>query len=346
MSGNSETNDFKTLIGKVADGNPLNPDEARAAFEIMMSGEATPSQTGGFLMALRVRGETVDEITAGAMVMREKAMAVDAPANAIDIVGTGGDGTGTYNISTCSALVVAGCGAPVAKHGNKALSSKAGAADVLTALGIEMELTPQGIARCVREAGIGFMMAPRHHGAMRHVGPTRVELGTRTVFNLLGPLSNPAHVKRQMVGVFAPEWVEPLAHVFRKLGLDAAWVVHGDGMDELTTTGTTHVAELKNGKVTTFDIEPEDAGLARAALADLKGGTSEENAVALRAVLDGEPGPYRDVVLLNSAASLIVAGKVGDLKAGVAFAEESIDSGKAKTALADLIWISRQEAAA
>ena len=253
--------DFKTYIAKTASGQSLTFDEAREAFEIVMSGEATPSQIGGFLMALRVRGETVDEISGAVATMRAKMLTVEAPPNAIDIVGTGGDASGSYNVSTAAAFVVAGAGVPVAKHGNRALSSRSGAADTLAALGVNIEATPKQISACIKEAGVGFMFAPAHHSAMRHVGPSRVELGTRTIFNLLGPLSNPAGVTRQLVGVFSPEWVEPLAHVLKGLGAEAAWVVHGDGLDEMTTTGATNVAELRDGEVRTFEVLPEDVGL-------------------------------------------------------------------------------------
>src|ERR1700693_1136393 len=258
--------DFKALIAKAATGAPLTREEAARAFNRMMSGEATPSQMGGLLMALRVRGETVDEITGAVTVMREKMLRVAAPPDAIDVVGTGGDASGSYNISTCAAFIVAGAGVPVAKHGNRALSSKSGPADVLAPLGVNIDLSPDAIGRCVREAGIGFMFAPAHHPAMKNVGPTRVELGTRTIFNLLGPLSNPAGVKRQMVGVFARPWIEPLAKVLAALGSERAWVVHGsDGLDELTTSGPSFVAELAGGKVKTFEVTPEAAGLARSA---------------------------------------------------------------------------------
>src|SRR5437868_10621319 len=255
--------DLKSIIGKVATGATLSRDEAASAFESMMSGEATPSQMGGLLMALRVRGETVDEITGAVRTMRSKMLTVEAPAEAIDVVGTGGDASGSFNISTCAAFVVAGAGVPVAKHGNRALSSRCGAADVLAALGVRIELAPDAISRCIREAGIGFMFAPAHHPAMKHVGPTRVELGTRTIFNLLGPLSNPAGVKRQMVGVFSRHWLEPLAQVLKNLGSEAAWVVHGsDGLDEITTAGPTHVAALERGAVRMFEIGPEEVGFA------------------------------------------------------------------------------------
>jgi anthranilate phosphoribosyltransferase len=333
--------DFKPLIAKVATGTPLSRAESETAFTIMMSGEATPSQIGAFLMALRVRGETVHEIVGAVATMRAKATPVEAPPESIDIVGTGGDAAGTYNISTTSAFVVAGAGVPVAKHGNRALSSKSGAADVLMALGVKIDLAPELIARCIREAGIGFMFAPAHHAAMKHVGPTRVELGTRTVFNLLGPLSNPAGVKRLLIGVFAPEWVEPIAHVLKDLGTEAAWVVHGaGGVDEISVAGKSRVAELKNGQVTTFEIAPGDVGLAEAPLDAVKGGDAEVNAKALREILDGAKGPYRDTVLLNAGAALVVAGKARDLKEGVSLAAASIDDGKARACLDRLVAIS------
>lgn len=338
--------DFKTLLAHVATGAPLNLAQARQAFEIMMSGDATPAQIGGFLMALRVRGETVDEITAAASVMREKVLRVDAPMDAIDTCGTGGDASGTFNISTAAAFVVAACGVPVAKHGNRALSSKTGSAEVLMALGVNIETSPELVSECVRKAGLGFMMAPRHHGAMKHVGPTRVELGTRTIFNLLGPLSNPAGTKRQLIGVFAKQWVEPLARVLGNLGAERAWVVHGsDGLDELTTTGPSYVAALENGRVRSFDIHPADAGLELAQPVDLLGGDSEANANAIRDLLAGVKGPYRDIVLLNAAVALIVAGKAADLKAGVALGADAIDSGKAALVLERLIAISNGRAA-
>ncbi len=332
--------DLKSYIAKAANGEPLTQDEARAAFDVMMSGEATPSQIGGFLMALRVRGETVPEIAGAVSTMRAKMLPVEAPADAIDIVGTGGDASGSYNVSTCAAFIVAGAGVPVAKHGNRALSSKSGAADTLAALGINIEAGPETIAACIREAGLGFMFAPAHHSAMRHVGPSRVELGTRTMFNLLGPLSNPAGVKRQLVGVFAPQWVEPLAHVLNDLGSEVVWVVHGDGLDEMTTTGPTSVAELRDGKVRTFEVTPDDAGLATATPADLKGGDAEHNAKALKAVLEGAAGPYRDISVLNAAGALIVAGKAEDLKEGAQLAADAIDSGAARAALDKLVAVS------
>jgi anthranilate phosphoribosyltransferase len=333
--------EFKTLIGKIATGATMSREEAAGAFDRMMSGEATPSQMGGLLMGLRMRGETVDEITGAVTTMRAKMLRVQAPPNAIDVVGTGGDASGSYNISTCAAFIVAGAGIPVAKHGNRALSSRSGAADVLGALGVKIDLGPEEISRCIHEAGIGFMFAPAHHPAMKHVGPTRIELGTRTIFNLLGPLSNPAGVKRQMVGVFSRQWVEPLATVLKNLGSERAYVVHGsDGLDEITTSGPTSVAALENGKVTTFEIKPEDVGLAKAKPEDLRGGDAEHNAGAVMDVLKGKKGPFRDVAILNAAAAIVVAGRAKDLKEGVAVATKSVDSAEAEGRLDRLIAVS------
>jgi anthranilate phosphoribosyltransferase len=329
---------LRAIIAKVATGASLSREEASAAFDSMMSGEATPSQMGGLLMALRVRGETVDEITGAVEVMRAKMLRVDAPAGAVDVVGTGGDGSGSVNVSTCASFIVAGCGVPVAKHGNRALSSRSGAADVLAALGVRIDLTPDDVSRCLRETGIGFMFAPAHHPAMKNVGPTRVELATRTIFNLLGPLSNPAGVTRQMVGVFSRQWVLPLAQVLKNLGSESAWVVHGsDGLDEITLTGPTFVAALENGNIRSFEISPEDAGLPRTGPDSLKGGDAQENAASLQAVLDGKPSAFRDVALLNAAAALIVAGKVKDVKEGVALGQKSLDSGAALEKLKRLV---------
>ncbi|MEX4008003.1 anthranilate phosphoribosyltransferase [Neoaquamicrobium sediminum] len=338
-------NDFKSHIAKVANGTPLSFEEAREAFSIMMSGEATPSQIGGFLMALRTRGETVDEISGAVATMRAKMLPVRAPANAIDIVGTGGDASGTYNVSTCAAFIVAGAGVPVAKHGNRALSSKSGAADALAALGVNIEIGAETIAACIEEAGLGFMFAPVHHSAMRHVGASRVELGTRTIFNLLGPLSNPAGVKRQLVGVFAPQWVEPIAEVLKAQGSEAVWVVHGDGLDEMTTAGTTMVAALENGKIRTFEVQPEEVGLARVKPEDLKGADAAHNARALRGVLAGDKGAYRDISLLNAAGALVVAGKARTLDEGMELATRSIDNGSAASALELLVHVSNRGAA-
>ena len=334
------SDNLKPLIGKVADGNSLDQDEATQAFDIIMSGNATPAQIGAFLMALRVRGETVEEITGAAMTMRAKALKVSAPAGAIDIVGTGGDGSGSYNISTAAAIVTASCGVPIAKHGNRALSSKSGASDVLSSLGVNLDADLDPVEQAISEAGIGFLMAPLYHGAMKHVGGPRVELGTRTIFNLLGPLTNPAGVKRQFSGAFSRDWIVPMATVLGNLGCERAWVVHGsDGLDELTTTGPSFVADLKDGKVTTFEVSPQDAGIAIAQPDDLKGGDPDHNAAALNAVLAGEAGPYRDIVLYNAAAALMIADKAQDLKDGVAQATAAIDDGRARQTLDKLIAI-------
>lgn len=332
--------DLKTFIAKAASGTPLLFDEAQSAFDIMMSGRATPSQIGGFLMALRVRGETVPEIAGAVASMRSRMVPVVAPEGAMDIVGTGGDQSGSYNVSSCTAFVVAGAGVPVAKHGNRALSSRSGAADALAALGVNIEANADTIAACIADAGLGFMFAPMHHSAMRHVGPSRVELGTRTIFNLLGPLSNPASVKRQLVGVYAREWVEPLAQVLKELGSESAWVVYGDGLDEITNAGITHVAALENGTIRTFELTPEEVGLRRADPAELKGGEAAENAEALLDVLKGKPGAYRDIVLMNSGASLVIAGKAKDINEGIAMATTSIDSGAALQVLNKVIAVS------
>jgi anthranilate phosphoribosyltransferase len=295
------------------------------------------------LIARRVRGETVDEITGATRVMREKSTKITAPDGAMDIVGTGGTGLHTFNISTATTFVVAGCGVPVAKHGNKAMSSKSGTADALACLGVNLDASFSVIEQSLRDAGVGFMFAMRHHSAMRHVGPSRIEMGTRTIFNLLGPLSNPAGVKRQFTGTFSAQWVEPMAHVLSRLGSERAWVVHGsDGMDELTTTGSSLVTELKNGAVSTFEINPGDAGIPVASLEDLRGGLPEENANAIRGLLSGEKGPFRDIVLLNSAGALMVAEKVDALKDGVAMAAGSIDSGAAQATLDKMVEITNQ----
>jgi len=336
---------FKALLAKVATGTPLTVDESAQAFDRMMSGEATPSQMGALLMALRVRGETVEEITGAVRTMRAKMLTVAAPPQAMDIVGTGGDASGSYNISTCAAFIVAGVGVPIAKHGNRALSSRCGAADVLGALGVRIDLTPDAIAGCIRDAGIGFMFAPNHHPAMKHVGPTRVEIGTRTIFNLLGPLSNPAGVKRQMVGVFSRQWVEPIAHVLRQLGSERAIVVHGsDGLDEITTAGPTSIASLENGTVRTFELTPEAVGLKPVQAMALRGGSAEENAAALHGVLKGARSPFRDVAVFNAAAALVVADRAKTFQEGIALAEKSIDSGEAEGRLERLIAVSNGSA--
>lgn len=331
---------LKTHIAKVAGGSALSFEEAREAFDIIMSGDATPGQIGGFLMALRVRGETVSEISGAVATMRAKMLRVEAPAGAIDIVGTGGDNSHSVNISTASAFVIAGSGAPVAKHGNRGLSSLTGAADVLIALGLKIDISPETIGGCIRETGLGFMFAPAHHPAMKHVGPTRVELGTRTIFNLLGPLSNPAGVKRQMVGVFLPEWILPIAETLKALGTEHAWVVHGDGYDEITTTGETHVAELVGGEIRSFTLTPEEFGLKRRTKDELRGGDAAYNAKALRDMLGGAAGAYRDTVLMNAGAGLVIAGKATTLGDGIALAAQAIDSGRALQVLDRLVEVS------
>jgi anthranilate phosphoribosyltransferase len=333
--------DIKGALNRIADGKDLTGTEMRQVMDIIMSGEATASQIGAFLMGMRVKGETVGEIAAAVSIMRNKMVPVEAPADAIDIVGTGGDGAGTLNISTGASIVVAAAGVPVAKHGNRALSSKSGSAEALQKLGISLELTPEQISKCIREAGIGFMFAPNHHPAMRHVGPTRAEMGVRTMFNLLGPQSNPAGVKRYVLGVFDNEWVEPVAAALLANQAQSAWVVHGDsGLDELSTTGPSFVSQIKNGNLTSFEVTPEDAGLPRARLDDIVGGDPEYNAGELRKLLDGAKGPYRDIVLINAAAALIVADKAETLPEGVALGAEAIDSGKAKATLDKLVAVS------
>lgn len=334
---------MKEILGRVAAGATLSETQAEEVFEIIMSGDATPAQIGGLLLGLRVRGETVEEITGAARIMRAKALKIEAPAGAVDIVGTGGDEAGTYNISTAASFVVAACGVPVAKHGNRAVSSKSGASDVLTALGVNIDADFALVRETLWDNKVGFLMAPRHHNAMRHVAGARGELGTRTIFNLLGPLANPAGTTRQVVGVFAERWVEPLARVLGRLGAEHAWVVHGtDGLDELTTTGPTKVAEYKGGEVRLFTVKPEDVGLRRAAPADLKGGDSAANAAALRALLKGEQGAYRDIVVLNAAAALVVAGKVASLSDGARAAEQAIDRGEAEAVLDRMIAITNR----
>ncbi len=332
---------LKPLIGASAE-RPLTHAEAKSAFELLFDGEATPSQIGGLLMALRTRGETVDEYAAAAAVMRAKCHAVSAPDGAMDIVGTGGDGKGTLNISTATAFVVAGAGVVVAKHGNRNLSSKSGAADALTQMGINVMVGPKIVERAIREVGIGFMMAPMHHPAMAHVGPSRAELGTRTIFNILGPLTNPAGVRRQLTGTFSRDLIRPMAETLGTLGSDRAWLVHGsDGTDELTITGVSWVAALEDGIVKETELHPEDAGLPQHPFQDILGGTPEHNASAFRALLDGAPSAYRDAVLLNAAAALVVAGAVDDLRDGVRMAAESIDSGAAREKIAALAGITQ-----
>src|SRR5262245_12866036 len=309
---------LRNLIQKVSAGTTLEEEEIRLALDLMTAGEATPAQMGAFLMALRVRGETVEEITGAAQMMRSRMNRVPVPDDAVDIVGTGGDSHGTYNVSTCAALVAAGAGIKIAKHGNRRVSSMSGASDVLSVLGVKLDVPSEVISRCVSEAGVGFMWAPMHHPAMKHWAPVRAELGIRTIFNLLGPISNPAGVKRQVVGVFSWQWVEPIAEVLKGLGAEHVWVVHGhDGLDELTTTGSTDVAEVKDGRIEVFEVTPADVGLQPAKLSDLKGGDATVNAQAIRDVLDGKAGPFRDIVLLNTGAALVVGGKAEKLSEGV-----------------------------
>jgi anthranilate phosphoribosyltransferase len=332
---------FKPLIAKVAAGASLSATEAEGAFDRILSGESTPAQTAGFLMALRVRGETVDEITGAVRAMRGKMLRVETDAEAIDIVGTGGDNVGTWNVSTLAAIVAASCGVKVAKHGNRAASSKSGAADVLSALNVKVGLAPEHVARCIAEVGVGFMMAPTHHASMRHVGPVRVELGTRTIFNLLGPLSNPAGVTRQVVGVFSPGWMEPIAETLKGLGSSHVWVVHGDdGLDEMTTTGPTQVVELKDGAIRRFSVTPADAGLKTSDIDDLKGGDPAVNATALKGVLQGARNAYRDIAVMNAGAGLLVAGKASTLADAARMAEAAIDDGRALATLTRLVAVS------
>ena len=321
---------MKPILARLAAGERLAESEAEAAFGMIMAGEATPAQIAGLLMAMRVRGETVAEMTGAVRAMRARMIAVDAPADAMDIVGTGGDAAGTLNISTAAALVVAGAGVTVAKHGNRALSSRSGAADALSALGIPVMDTPlDRLPAILAEVGMCFLMAPRHHAALRHAAGPRMELGTRTIFNLLGPLANPAGVRRQMTGAFSADWLRPMAETLARLGTERAWLVHGLGLDELTLAGPSQVVELKDGALSTFEVTPEDAGLPRAPVEALKGGDPAENAAALLALLEGAPGAYRDCVLLNAAAALIVAGRAQTLRDGVALAARSLDGGAA-----------------
>jgi len=332
---------FKPIIAKLAERVSLETAEAEAAFAAIMDGNASEAEIAAFLMGLHMKGETFTELAAGARAMRARMTRVTAPQGAIDCCGTGGDARGTYNVSTAVSFVLAGAGVPVAKHGNRALTSKAGAADVLTALGVRVSTDSVIIAREIKEAGVGFMMAPNHHGATKHVAAARQALGIRTIFNLLGPLCNPAGVKRQLVGVFAESWLDPMARALYGLGTERAWVVHGEGLDELTTTGVSKVAELdERGNIRHFEVTPEDAGLPRAELAALKGGTPAENANALMALLGGARGPYRDIVLLNAAACFIIAGRAQSLRAGVELAASSIDDGKAAAALDKLVTLS------
>ena len=333
--------EFQEFVAKVADGASLSENEAAAAFDSIMSGGASEAQMGAFLMALRLRGETVEEIAGAVRTMRGKATGVQAPVDAVDTCGTGGDAKGTYNISTCAALVAAGAGVTIAKHGNRSVSSKSGSADVLGALGVNLDIGPAEIARCIEQAGIGFLFAPKHHAAMKHVGPVRQQLGLRTIFNLLGPLANPAGTRRQVIGVFDRKWLNPIAEVLKTLGSEHVWVVHGaDGLDELTTTGVSHVAELKSGAIETFEVTPEDAGLPRASIDDLAGGDPKTNAEAIRSVLAGEASALRDIVILNAAAALIVGGKAETLAQAAKVTADAVDSGAAAKCLDTLIAVS------
>jgi anthranilate phosphoribosyltransferase len=337
--------ELRLLMQKVATGASLTEDEIGDAFETMMSGVASPVQMAAFLMALRVRGETIPEITGASRLMRARMLSVEAPPESVDIVGTGGDGHNTFNVSTCAAIVTAGAGVPIAKHGNRAVSSLSGASDVLAALGVKIDLPPIAISRSIAKSGVGFMWAPMHHPAMKAWAPARAELGVRTILNLLGPLANPAGVKRQVVGVFNAAWTEPIAEVLQNLGSVHAWVVHGsDGLDEITTTGPTRVTELKDGNIHTFEVRPSDAGLPPATLEDLKGGDATVNAAAIRDLLAGERGPFRDIVVLNAAAALIVGGKAANLLEGAEKAARAIDDGSAARALDKLVAVSNEAA--
>jgi anthranilate phosphoribosyltransferase len=324
---------LKPILARLALGETLTEREAEDAFGILMEGEATPAQIAGMLMAMRVRGETVAEMTGAVRAMRARMTAIEAPENAIDLVGTGGDNIGTLNISTAAAFVAAGCGVPVAKHGNRALSSRSGASDVLGALGINLDLPIPALAEVLRSVGMVFLAAPRHHAALRHAAGPRVELGTRTIFNLLGPLTSPARVKRQMTGAFAPQWLRPMAETLARTGTEHAWLVHGQGLDELTLAGPSNVVEVKDGQIREFTITPQDAGLPTAPVEALLGGTPAENADALVALLQGAHGPYRDCVLLNAAAALVVAGETTDLRIAAQRAARAIDDGAALAVL-------------
>ncbi|HYZ23321.1 MAG TPA: anthranilate phosphoribosyltransferase [Rhodopila sp.] len=333
---------LKPAIARLAAGETLSAEEAEAAFDVIMAGEATPAQIGAMLMAMRLRGETVPEITGAVRAMRARMTAIEAPDGAIDVCGTGGDGAGTLNVSTAVTFVVAGCGVKVAKHGNRALSSHTGGADVLTALGVNVDAPIPTLPRILQEAGCAFLFAPRHHPSMRHAAGPRVELGTRTIFNLLGPLANPACVRRQLTGVFSPDWTRPLAETLLALGHESAWVVHGMGLDELTLAGPNQVTAVRDGDIASFVVEPEDAGLTRAPISAIKGGDAACNARALEEMLQGAAGPYRDTVLLNAAAALIIAGQAADLREGVSLGARAIASGAALAALQTLRCVSAE----
>ncbi len=344
--GQGGVSDFKPYIAALTDGEPLARDEARAAFSLIFEGAATPAQLGAFLMGLHMRGETVEEIIGASQAMRAAMTPVEAPPCAIDIVGTGGDGAGTYNISTLAAIIAAACGAVVAKHGGKASSSRSGASDVLGELCVKVGISPIAAAACLRNAGICFMAGPMHHPALRHAAPVRAELGVRTIFNLLGPLCNPARVERQAIGVYSRDWLEPLAEALREMGSTRVWLLHGaDGLDEATTTGVTHVVALEDGAIRGFDIAPEDAGLPRATAQELVGGDPAHNAKALRAVLAGEKNAYRDIAVLNAAIALVVAGRAVDIREGAVLAATALDTGAAASTLEALVRYSNAEPA-
>ena len=333
--------DLKQALNKIADGKDLTGEEMRGVMRIIMAGEATQSQIGAFLMGMRIKGETVGEIAAAVSILREQMVPVTAPEDAIDIVGTGGDGVGSLNISTATAIVVAGAGVPVAKHGNKALSSRSGSSQALEALGVKLDLTPAEISKTIAAAGIGFMFAPHHHPAMRHVGPARAEMGVRTLFNLLGPQSNPAGVRRYLLGVYSEQWVEPVAAALLANRAIKAWVVHSsEGLDELSTSGPNFVAQISGGDLRSFEVHPEKVGLKLTDPKDLLGGEPADNALAITALFDGAPGAYRDTVLLNAGAALLVADKVQTIEDGIAMAADSIDAGKAKHTLSRLVAVS------
>lgn len=337
---------FKHALDRLNNGATLSADESAQAFGAIMAGDIEPEQMAAFLTALAKRATTVEEITGGVRAMRAAMRPIAAPANAIDLCGTGGDGHNTFNISTATGFVVAACGVPVAKHGNRGASSRSGTADVLEALGVKIDLEPRAAELCLAETNFCFLFAPHYHMAMKHVGPVRKQLGFRTIFNLIGPLANPAQVKRQLMGVFSLEWIETLAHVLKELGSEKAWLVHGaDGLDELTTTAVTHTAILSGGKVSRREVTPEEIGVPRVSLAALKGGDAKDNAAALLRLLGGERGAFRDIVLLNAAAALIVADKVNDLRAGALMAADVIDSGAAERVLSRVAALSQKEAA-
>lgn len=344
MTAATSAERFRPHFEKVASGGTLTEDEAAAAFDAIMEGGIAEVQLAGFLVAMKARGETVDEITGAVRAMRSKMRRVAAPDGAIDIVGTGGDAKGTYNVSTASAFVLAGGGVTVAKHGNRAVSSKSGSADVLESLGVDLGMTPERAELCLREAGVAFLFAPTYHPAMRHAAPVRAGLKLRTIFNLLGPLSNPAGTKRQVIGVYSDAWVVPLAEAMQRLGAEHVWVVHGsDGLDELSTTGVTQVAELKDGKIREFTVQPGDAGVDQVPLADILCGPATESAEAMRALFAGKKGPFRDIVLLNAAAGFIVASKASSLAEGAKLAAASIDEGRAAAALEKLTALSKAQ---